>query len=83
VERHLDDPDLTARLDAMTQLTGAETRALTNAVTPPPDLHERLVERVSRRVEGEILTALIDLYGLGWHTASAVFDPEDRDHGKG
>lgn len=83
VERHLDDPDTTARLDAMTRLTASETRALTDVVTPPPGLHERLVERVGRRVDGEIVSALIDLYGLGWHTASAVFDPEDRDRGNG
>jgi len=83
VERRLSDPDMTARLDAMTRLTSSEARALTDAIAPPPDLHERLAERVTRRVDGEIVSALIDLYGLGWHTASAVFEPEDRDHGNG
>ena len=81
VVRRLDDPDITARLDALTQLTRGEAEALATAVAPPPGMHDRLTERVAGRVDHETMTALVDLCGLGWHTASAVFNPVDRGDG--
>lgn len=76
VEVRLQDPEISDRLDAMTRLTGHESDVLAAVVAPPSGLNERLVERVSRRVDDETIATMIDLYGLAWYTASALFDAD-------
>ena len=78
VTRQLHDPAVSERLDTMTALDVGHVDALKQMVSPPPDLSERLIESVERRADAAALGLFVDLFGLGWHTAAAVLDPDQQ-----
>ncbi len=79
VERHLDDPDVTARLELLTRLDAGEVAALRSLSEPGDGFEERVTAGASRRANNETAGLLIDLLGLGWHTTAAIAEPPGSD----
>ena len=72
----IDDPDITERLDALTRLRSDEVEALTGALAPQEGFEERVAGGIRRQLDSEIVDLLVDLCGLGWHTATSLLEPE-------
>ncbi len=79
VERRLGDPSVHNRLEEMTALGPSAREALDSLTAADADVIERVTEAVEERVDGGELAALIDLVGLGWHTAAAVVADDRHD----
>lgn len=75
VAGYLDDPEVAARLEAMTALDAEAVEALSTVTAPPADLTSRMVDELGRRQGGEAMGAVVDLLSLGWRTASVFVDP--------
>lgn len=78
VERHLDDPEVIRRLDAMTELDESDRAALMALTNPADGFNERIVEQVRVRQGTEMSGVVLDLLGLGWHTAAVMLEPKSN-----
>ncbi|MGB5759721.1 MAG: hypothetical protein WBM50_22590 [Acidimicrobiales bacterium] len=72
----IDNSDVAERLDALTRLRSDEMEALTGALAPRHGFEERVAGGVRRQLDSEIVDLLVDLCGLGWHTATSLLDSE-------
>lgn len=91
VERHLNDPDAVARLEALTALKEGETALLSEHVRPGEEFEERVIAGLRQRLDNHgVGTTVSDLLGLGFHVAAALGRrphptpaPRDGDEGPG
>ena len=73
VERLLDDPAVSARIEALTALADREVALLRHHVMPGPDFEERVISGVQERRDAYgVGAAVSDLLGLGIHVALAL-----------
>ncbi len=79
VAKFLDDDDVTARLDEITQLPATTAAALHAAVEPEPGFSVRTTAAVRDRVgDLERVGTLFGLLGLGIDTVRTFTDPDQR-----
>lgn len=77
VERWIDDPEVAAVLERLTELDPEERLALRHVIAPSIGFEERTAHGVSGRVDDlERLGVLFGLLGLGPRAAGAVLDPD-------
>ncbi len=78
-------PEVAARLDALSELDRAHAGALHGVVATPDGFSERVVDRVrTQRDEYTAASVLADLLGLGFHVGGVLLDPdEDERPGSG
>jgi hypothetical protein len=74
----LDTPRVAERLEALTDLRSDEREALTEVLAPQAGFEERVAGGIRRQLDGEVIELLIDLCGLGWHTATSLLEPENE-----
>jgi len=73
----VDDPDVATRLETLTSLGPEEVDALTEVLGPRDGFEGRVSGGVRRQLDGEVVDLIVDLWGLGWRTATSLLDPED------
>ena len=80
LERYLvDHPEAEAELERLSSLPARARSALSDALSAPIDLAERLRSRLVAPAAGtDTQSVVMDLMGLGWQTARVLLsDPED------
>ena len=83
VEALLDsDQSVADRLEALTALDGSVATALEVAVAPPERSEARSVARLRHRQQAYgTLSALADIFALGYHVGRVFFEPNESDPG--
>ncbi len=73
-------PEVAARLDALSMLDRAHAGALHGVVATPEGFDERVVDGVQRRHdEYTAASVLADLLGLGFHVGGVLLEATDDD----
>ncbi len=77
-------PDVAARLDALSELDRDHAGALHGVVATPAGFSERVVDGVRRRHdEYTAASVLADLLGLGFHVGGVLLEAADDDERPG
>ena len=82
VEALLDaDQSVAGRLEALTALDDSVAAALAIAVAPPTAFEARAVAGLRQRQQAYgALSALGDIFALGYHVGRAILEPHESDH---